>query len=198
MFQKHDERYQQYSISESFTLGWLHRVEMDQEIWTEIHSCLRSPNIKMSHSYKGVAACTINWFSFYKGIHSLVSWNVVSSWWFELCLDVQELNEPIPFQRRIRSTTGRGDINQIGLENLYVLKHQALWWPLWFMLDAYPVSLATFLTCLFKVGGKEASEEIKQHRYFTLAPVSTKRMVKCHLGSCLSCLPVNLRSLSYC
>ena len=32
MFQKHDEGYQQHSISESFTLGWLHHVEMDQEI----------------------------------------------------------------------------------------------------------------------------------------------------------------------
>lgn len=77
-------------------------------------------------------------------------------------MDVQELNEPIPFQRRVNSTTGRGDINQIGLETLYVWKHQALWWPLWFMVDAYPVSLATLLTCLFKVGGKEVMEEIKQ------------------------------------
>lgn len=144
--------------------------------WTEIHSCLRSPNIKMSHSYKGATDCITDWFHFYKGIHSLVSWNVVSSWWFELCLDVQKLNEP-------NSTTGRGDINQIGLENLHVLKHQALRWPLWFMVDAYPVSLATLLTCLFKVGGKEATEEIKQHRYFMLAPVSTERMVRCHLGS---------------
>lgn len=92
----------------------------------------------------------------------------------------------------------RGNVNQIGFENLHVFKHQALWRPLWFTVDVYPVSLAVHLSCLFKVGRKEAMEEINQQRYFMLAPVSTKRMVRHHSGSCLQSLPVNLRSLSYC
>lgn len=56
----------------------------------------------------------------------------------------------------------KGNVNQHGFENLAVFKHQTLWWPLWFMVDGYPVCLATPLTCLFKVGRKEGVCEINQ------------------------------------
>lgn len=49
----------------------------------------------------------------------------------------------------------KGNVNQTGFKNLAVFKHQTLWRPLWFMVDGYPVCLATLLTCLFKVGRKE-------------------------------------------
>lgn len=50
--------------------------------------------------------------------------------------------------------------------------------PLWLIRDLCPVSPATLLTCLFKLGRKESMDEINQQCCFVLAPASIKEVVK--------------------
>jgi hypothetical protein len=48
--------------------------------------------------------------------------------------------------------------------------------PLWFMVNVYPVSLATFLACSFKVGRMEHLDKVRQPFGFLLPHISIKEM----------------------
>lgn len=68
----------------------------------------------------------------------------------------------------------KGNANQTGFENFDVFKHQAPWQPS-VVHGRCVSSVSCFISHLFKMGGKEAMEEISQLCCFILAPVSTKK-----------------------